>query len=199
LRVEEVTMGDRPSADCSRQVSISASRRGSRRTVALPLQHICAIALAFGLFACASAQAGQVKSGFPYSIMTPEPGAAPRQKAHTVKRTKQVKTSRGRVKLLAKHPGRAKTARGSSGSVLPTPLPRTTLIPPVSTRIPPARPVPQPPGDTIVPGLPPIPNLPSAQPGRESFQDRAARCAHQAGLYGVPNDKRGVYLSTCAM
>jgi hypothetical protein len=59
------------------------------------------------------------------------------------------------------------------------------------------------PGLTIVPGaggLGPVPNLPPA-PGvaHETFQDRASRCAFQAGLYGVPNGASNQYMSACSM
>jgi hypothetical protein len=58
-------------------------------------------------------------------------------------------------------------------------------------------------GLTIVPGaggLGPVPNLPPA-PGlaHETFQDRASRCAFQAGLYGVPNGASNQYMSACSM
>ena len=59
------------------------------------------------------------------------------------------------------------------------------------------------PGLTIVPGaggLGPVPNLPPA-PGvaHETFQDRASRCAFQAGLYGVPNGASSQYMHACSM
>jgi hypothetical protein len=135
---------------------------------------------------------------FPYSIMTPEPGTVSRHHVKSSARVKHVKTSRGRVKLLAGRPAPRKSlaVRGSPGIVLPTPLPRTPQIPPITTRIPRTRALPQDQGPTIVPGLPPIPNLPH---GTETFQDRASRCAHQAGLYGVPNEQRNVYLGACSM
>jgi hypothetical protein len=140
-----------------------------------------------------------------YSIMAPEPGTpASRSKATGQRQTtthetrsKSAKPSRARAKLLAGK--KRKVVRGSSGSVLPTPLPRTKLIPPVTARIRPVRPLPQDPSPTIVPGLPPIPNLPPATRGRETFQDRASRCAHQAGVYGVPNEQRSVYMGACTM
>jgi hypothetical protein len=139
--------------------------------------------------------AGAREDRFPYSIMAPEPGTASRHHVKSAKPAKHAKTSRARVKLLAKkRKGGAVARRGSSGSVLPTPLPRTTLIPPPKSGIAPVRPLRQDPGPTVVPGLRPIPNLPH---GNESFQDRASRCAHQAGLYGVPNDKRTAYFGAC--
>ena len=48
-----------------------------------------------------------------------------------------------------------------------------------------------------LPGLAtPIPNLPH---GPETFQDRASRCAHQAGLNNVPSGAMPQYMGACAM
>jgi hypothetical protein len=33
--------------------------------------------------------------------------------------------------------------------------------------------------------------------GVETFQDRASRCAHQQGLYGVPGTASNQYMSAC--
>jgi len=60
----------------------------------------------------------------------------------------------------------------------------------VSPNVAPAR-------DPIVPGVGPVPQLPSVV-RQESFSDRAARCAHQAGAFNVPPDQRGVYQNRCA-
>jgi hypothetical protein len=38
---------------------------------------------------------------------------------------------------------------------------------------------------------------PSGPGGRETYQDRAARCAHQAGVYGAAAGDRGTYIGTC--
>jgi hypothetical protein len=51
--------------------------------------------------------------------------------------------------------------------------------------------------DPIVPGVRPVPQLPSIV-RQESFGDRAARCAHQAGAFNVPPDQRGLYQNRCA-
>ena len=62
---------------------------------------------------------------------------------------------------------------------------------------------PEPP--TILPDGRSVPNLPPVSQGMvpgggaETFGDRAARCAHQLGLYGVPNDQRSVYMHSCTM
>jgi hypothetical protein len=46
-----------------------------------------------------------------------------------------------------------------------------------------------------------LPNLPviagSGRHGRETYQDRAARCAHQAGTYGAAAGDRNAYIGTC--
>jgi len=62
---------------------------------------------------------------------------------------------------------------------------------------------PEPP--TVLPGGQTVPNLPPVNQGIvpgggvETFGDRAARCAHQLGLYGMPNDQRSVYMHSCTM
>jgi hypothetical protein len=38
---------------------------------------------------------------------------------------------------------------------------------------------------------------PSGPGGRETYQDRAVRCAHQAGSYGANAGDRGTYIGTC--
>ncbi len=98
-----------------------------------------------------------------------------------------------------KHKHRA--ARGSSTIVYPAPLP------------PPAHYNPQPPPSVITrpaevppPLLVPqtgrvLPNLPTAVPsgpnGTETYQDRAVRCAHQAGVYGQTAGDRPSYIGSC--
>jgi hypothetical protein len=84
-------------------------------------------------------------SGYPYSIMTPERGAAIhrhelRHRRETTRETEaatapaaqpQRPSLLGHEKFIAKlHRHGLYAARGSSGVVLPTPLPKTQLIPP---------------------------------------------------------------------
>lgn len=46
--------------------------------------------------------------------------------------------------------------------------------------------------------LPNLPALPGAGPGgAETGQDRAVRCAHQAGVYGQAAGDRNVYINSC--
>ena len=72
------------------------------------------------------------------------------------------------------------------------------------------RPVPRPsvgvaspPPPTVLPSGQAVPNLPPVRQGivpdgsRETFGDRAARCAHQSGLYGVPAGQQGTYMHSC--
>ena len=65
----------------------------------------------------------------------------------------------------------------------------------------PHAPVQPPPPPIVSPHGQPLPNLatpaPSGPQGRETFQDRAARCAHQADLYGVARGDRGTYIGSC--
>jgi len=46
-----------------------------------------------------------------------------------------------------------------------------------------------------------LPNLPTPSPsgphGTETYQDRAVRCAHQAGLYGDAAGNRAAYIGSC--
>jgi len=53
------------------------------------------------------------------------------------------------------------------------------------------------PNGQIVPSLPPADRGLAPGGGAESFGDRAARCAHQSGLYGVPGEQRHNYMHLC--
>jgi hypothetical protein len=148
--------------------------------------------------ASAVAQARDIEMGgdsnYPYSIMAPEPGIGHRGVSE---RSRHIK-SPSAAKPLAERPPRTSfhAVRGSSGVVLPTPLPKTQLILPEGGSAPIIRAAPQQQGPTVLPGMNPIPNLPH---GTETFQDRASRCAQQQGLYGVPATATGIYMHTCAM
>ncbi|HLA21498.1 MAG TPA: hypothetical protein VJZ74_08570 [Pseudolabrys sp.] len=70
--------------------------------------------------------------------------------------------------------------------VIPQPQP----APPTRRQVPPLLYVPQT-GRTL-------PNLPApGSGGRETAQDRAARCAHQAGVYGQAAGDRNAYVGSC--
>jgi hypothetical protein len=165
-------------------------------------------ALMLCLFAPGAAQA-QGYPGYPYSIMTPERGAGADQHALPHRRSSASETTAppaaapphrpsllGREKFIAKlHRRGLYAARGSSGSVLPTPLPRTQLIPPEGSGTLTLPPLQQEQGPTRIPGTAKIiPNLPR---GQETFQDRASRCTFQSGLYGVPGNLRNQYMGAC--
>jgi len=169
-----------------------------------------AITTAIAVIVPAYARA-QGYSGYPYSIMTPERGAAIHHRsAHRT--TGAVQTTKpapapaaephhpsllGREEFIGKlHRRGLYAARGSSGSVLPTPLPKTQLIPPEGGGTLTLPPMQQEQGPTRIPGTAKIvPNLPH---GGETFQDRASRCTFQAGLYGVPGNLRNQYMGACA-
>ena len=154
--------------------------------------------LALVMAASAVAQARDIEMGgdsnYPYSIMAPEPGAGHHDASA---RSRHIK-SPSAAKPFAERPPRTNihAVRGSSGVVLPTPLPKTQLIPPEGGSAPIIHAGPQQQGPTVLPGMNPIPNLPH---GTETFQDRASRCAQQQGLYGVPATATGIYMHTCAM
>jgi hypothetical protein len=154
----------------------------------------CALALIPPEVAPAAAQGYQ---GYPYSIMTPEPGTTGHHRATAAAPARLPRASLlGREKFVAKlhRPPKVFVTHGSSGSVLPTPLPRTQAIPPEGGGVAAAPALPNEQSPTFLPGRRPIPNLPH---GVETFQDRASRCAHQQGLYGVPGTASNQYMSAC--
>ncbi len=87
-------------------------------------------------------------------------------------------------------PPKYKSPRGSTEHV---------VIPP------PARPLPPPtgvPSSLYVPQTGrTLPNLPTVAPsgphGQETIQDRAVRCAHQAGVYGQAAGNTSTYINSC--
>jgi hypothetical protein len=156
--------------------------------------------LALVIAASAAAQARDIEMGgdsnYPYSIMAPEPGTG-HHGAAAPARSPHIKSPVAEKPLAARRPRTSSyVVRGSSGVVLPTPLPKTQLIPPEGGSAPIIHAAPQQQGPTVLPGMNPIPNLPH---GTETFQDRASRCAQQQGLYGVPATATGIYMHSCAM
>jgi hypothetical protein len=95
---------------------------------------------------------------------------------------------------------RATAWRGSSGLVLPTPLPGPTHYAPINTGPGPGiatNPLPREQPPTILPGTGRvIPNLPH---GPENFQDRASRCSFQSAINNVPGGQMSNYMHNCAM
>lgn len=154
-----------------------------------PLCFVPALALIL-----AAVQATAQEFNDPYSIMAPERVPGRHQVHKSPVRTRHLPSS-GEA-AATKHPNRqhALVARGSPGVVLPTPLPRTQLIPPEGGGTLTVPPAPQQPGVTVLPGVNPIPNLPR---GPETFQDRASRCTFQQGLYNVPGNLSTQYMGAC--
>jgi hypothetical protein len=94
-----------------------------------------------------------------------------------------------------------KTRRGSSNPVYPTPLPAPQgyMPPPFRQLVTPQPPALPPP--IYVPetgrALPNLQAIGSGPGGAETSQDRAARCAHQAGVYGDSAGNRNAYVGNC--
>ena len=150
---------------------------------------------ALALILAAAVQATAQEFNDPYSIMAPERMPARHHVHKTPMRTRHLPPSGDKASAERSARKHASIARGSSGVVLPTPLPRTQLIPPEGgggTLA--VRPAPQQQGATVLPGVNPIPSLPH---GPETFQDRASRCAFQQGLYNVPGNLRTQYMGAC--
>lgn len=171
----------------------------------------------YGLFLVAAlgtvAQARDFEMGgdnqYPYSIMAPEPGTQGHYRSTPSRRVRAASKPApapatphasllGREAFVAKiHRRGLYAVRGSSSPVLPTSLPRTRLIPPEGRGTIVTPPLQSAQGRTVIPGVTTtVPNLPH---GPETFQDRASRCAHQAGVYGVPGNLTTQYMPACAM
>jgi hypothetical protein len=106
-----------------------------------------------------------------YSIMVPEKGYKPSKPEPWL--APKYKSPRGTVKKVA--------------------IPRSKTVPQPYAATPPPITVPQT-GRTL-PNFPTISG--SGRGGAETFQDRAARCAHQAGVYGPAAGDRNAYVGTC--
>ena len=133
--------------------------------------------LFFGLLAVAAfASAADVRAQTvddPYNIMKPEPG------------TRQPKPSEPWLAPKYQSP------RGSHRHV------RVPLNTEPDIRTPPAVPPPIYVPDTgrLLPNLPALPG--AGVGGAETGQDRASRCAHQAGVYGQAAANREAYVGGC--
>lgn len=141
-----------------------------------------------------------------YNIIAPEP--APRHRGperHEERRTPppalEEPQPRPQQPQAEKAPPKGKYPRGSSVLVTPAPLPPPLHYnpPPVPTVTPAPHEVPP---SVYVPqtGLA-LPNLPmpgNGPGGSETSQDRALRCAHQAGVYGpAMTGDRNAYIGSC--
>ena len=125
------------------------------------------------------------------NIMKPEPGtpAAKHDRARKSRSHRETAAPKG-------YGVKEDTRRGSSDTVYPAPLPGPQVPLPVPhIEAAPARPVTPPPLYVPETGRT-LPNLPAT--GAETSQDRAARCAHQAGVYG-PNltGNPNAYIGSC--
>jgi hypothetical protein len=156
---------------------------------------ICSLVLVMGAISGARAQMSG-DDQYPNSIMAPEPGTTSHHRLPAAAGPHHPSLL-GREQFVGKlhRGGKMFATRGSSASVLPTALPRTTLIPPEGGGRLTEPAIPQQQGPSVVPGIAnPVPNLPH---GAETFQDRASRCAFQSGLYGVPGGARTQYMGSC--
>ncbi|MGB8575596.1 MAG: hypothetical protein WCD56_03400 [Pseudolabrys sp.] len=79
------------------------------------------------------------------------------------------------------------------GTVKRVTIPKSTIVQPPSAAVPPPIVVPQ--TGRVLPNLPTVSG--SGRGGAETYQDRAARCAHQAGVYGQAAGDRNTYIGTC--
>ncbi len=107
-----------------------------------------------------------------YSIMRPEQGTKPAQPE-----------PKSEPWLAPKY----KSPRGRRQHVV---IPRPAPAPQPRSAVPPPLYVPQ--TGQLLPNLP----MPGSD-GRETAQDRAARCAHQAGVYGEAAGDRNAYVGSC--
>jgi hypothetical protein len=106
-----------------------------------------------------------------YSIMVPEKGYKPSPPEPWL--APKYKSPRGTVKRVT--------------------IPKTTTVSPPNTQVPPDLYVPQ--TGRTVPNLPTVSG--SGRGGVETFQDRAMRCSHQAGVFGQAAGDRGSYMGAC--
>jgi hypothetical protein len=109
--------------------------------------------------------------GDDYSIMRPEKGSRP----------------------ALPEPWLAPKYKSPRGTVKHVTIPKSTIVEPPTTTVPPPIIVPQ--TGRALPNL--STGSGSGRGGAETYQDRAARCAHQAGVYGQAAGDRGTYIGTC--
>ena len=139
---------------------------------------IMLIVLSAALATPAPAQTGNILSDN-YSIMVPEKGSKQKQKVSKQKVSKREQPE----------PWLAPKYRSPSGTVQQVHIPKSKIVTPPSATDPGYVYVPQT-GRTFQ-------NLPTPGRGTETSQDRATRCAHQAGVYGQTGSARGSYMGSC--
>jgi hypothetical protein len=107
-----------------------------------------------------------------YSIMVPEKGAAPK----------------------AREPWLAPKYKSPRGTREHVNVPRPAPVPERRAKVPPPIVVPE--TGRVLSNMPTVSG--SGPSGSETYQDRAARCTHQAGTYGsAATGNRGTYIRTC--
>ncbi len=106
-----------------------------------------------------------------YTIMVPEEGAKP---------------DKPEPWLVPKY----KSPRGTPEHVV---VPRSQSAPQPRATVPPPLVVPE--TGRVLPNLPTVSG--SGPNGAETYQDRAARCAHQAGVYGQAAGNPSSYIGSC--
>jgi hypothetical protein len=154
---------------------------------------IMLIVLSAALATPALAQPGNILSDN-YSIMVPEKGSKQKQKVSKQKVSKQKvskqKVSKQKVsKREQPEPWLAPKYKSPTGTVQQVRIPKSKIGNPPSATDPGYVYVPQT-GRTFQ-------NLPTPGRGTETFQDRAMRCAHQAGVYGQTGSARSSYMGSC--
>jgi hypothetical protein len=160
------------------------------------LRGLLIVSLLLAFTAPASAiEPGGDGDGGTINIMKPEPGTPPAKHRRARKHQRETEQPKG-------FGVKEDTRRGSSDPVYPTALPkpehREVVTPPPVVAPPP--PVPPPPLYVPQTGRT-LPNLPmpgSGRGGAETLQDKSARCAHQAGVYGpTATGNPNAYIGSC--
>jgi hypothetical protein len=146
---------------------------------------IMLVCLTTALATPAPAQTGNILSDN-YSIMVPEKGSKQKVSKQKASRQKVSKREQPEPWLAPKY----KSPRGTQKHVR---VPKSKTVSPSGVAVPSSVYVPQT-GRTFQN----LPTLPGSGPGRaETFQDRAMRCSHQAGVYGQVGANRGTYMGSC--
>jgi|SRR5262245_1072979 len=137
---------------------------------------ITLIFLTTALATPAPAQTGNILSDN-YGIMVPEKGSKQKVSKQKVSKREQPE------------PWLAPKYKSPSGTQKHVRVPKPKTVSPPGVAVPSSVYVPQT-GRTFQ-------NLPTPGAGTETFQDRAIRCSHQAGVYGQVGANRGTYMGSC--
>lgn len=140
------------------------------------MARVPSVILLFSLLCALAAPAQTARAydilGDDYSIMVPEKGAKPKTPEPWL--APKYKSPRGTVKRVT--------------------IPKSTIVSPPNPQVP-QTPIIVPQTGRALPNLPTVTG--SGPGGSETYQDRAVRCAHQAGVYGQAAGDRGTYITTC--